>query len=64
MLLIEEPQSNSTAIICMTQPQPYERRVRVRLLIEDNYEIQMPYLYFNFEKDIQINAIQPNEGFK
>lgn len=24
----------------------------------------MPYLYFNFEKDIQINSIQPNEGFK
>jgi len=53
---------NATEVMCITKPQPSERRTRVRLQIEDNYIIETAYLYFEFERSITINSMVPNEG--
>ncbi len=38
-----------TQVTCITAPQPYARKVRIRLLIDDNYIVETSYLYFLFE---------------
>jgi hypothetical protein len=46
----------------MTAPQPYPKTVRMRLMIADNYLVEIAYLYFTFENWIQINQFVPKEG--
>ena len=48
--------------MCITKPQPSERRTQVRLQIEDNYIVETAYLYFEFERSITINSIVNTEG--
>jgi IPT/TIG domain len=52
-----------TTVQCMTSPYPYRKRVRIRLMIEDNYIVENSYLYFLFDDAVKINSMFPNEGF-
>ena len=54
---------DSQTIGCVAPPSSTNQRVRMRLLVLNNYLIETSYLYFTYEDSTQITALVPNEGF-